>query len=341
MNIPKIFCNKSERIKSFDLVKSLPKKGIPLLLLLLGACSPETNEHEINFMNMWTWWISWTYFPVGNKICSLINEDTNSHGTVCSTELSKASIENIDDVRSKKRSLWIAQSDALSKVLTKDMGPELRSIFSLYTETVALITRKGSWINWLQDLAGKKIDVWNLWSGNERTVANLFSACNINTNQEVEISNLSPSDASKALRNNNIDAYFYTAGQPAENIRNIAEDVEINIIPLTWACIDKMVSDNNFFVKSTIVNGLYKGMTTDVSSFWMKAVLFAREDMNADIVYKITKSVVDKLKILTKLHPVLWTIKKESLINWTTLPLHEGALKYYKEIGLIKKNNLI
>jgi hypothetical protein len=68
----------------------------------------------------------------------------------------------------------------------------------------------------------------------------------------------------------------------------------------------------------------------------MLATLVTSEDTPKDVVYAITKEVMENLAEFKKLHPALSGLTKESMLQGLTAPIHEGALKYYKEAGLIK-----
>jgi hypothetical protein len=79
------------------------------------------------------------------------------------------------------------------------------------------------------------------------------------------------------------------------------------------------------------VNGKEK-----VKTLGMLATLVTSEDTPKDVVYAITKEVMENLAEFKKLHPALSGLTKESMLQGLTAPIHEGALKYYKEAGLIK-----
>ena len=52
------------------------------------------------------------------------------------------------------------------------------------------------------------------------------------------------------------------------------------------------------------------------------------------IVYAITKELFDNLEEFKQLHPAFADITKESLLTGLSAPIHDGAMKYYKEAGL-------
>ena len=72
----------------------------------------------------------------------------------------------------------------------------------------------------------------------------------------------------------------------------------------------------------------------DVSSFGVKATLCTSADTPEDIVYYITKEVFENLNSFKDLHPAFEALTAESMLHGLSAPLHPGALKYYKEIGL-------
>ena len=73
-----------------------------------------------------------------------------------------------------------------------------------------------------------------------------------------------------------------------------------------------------------------------VKTVGMLATLVTSADTPDDVVYAVTKEVMTNLDQFRKLHPALANLTSESMLQGLTAPIHPGALKYYKEAGLVK-----
>lgn len=139
-----------------------------------------------------------------------------------------------------------------------------------------------------------------------------------------------------AMKDKKIDAYFYVVGHPTANIKDISATMDINIVPVEGPCVDKLIKDNPYFVRSVIPGGLYKGSEKDTVSFGVTASLMTSTKLNDQAAYEIVKTVFDNLDAFKKLHPSYKDISHKSMLEGLTAPLHVGAQKFFNEKGLAK-----
>ena len=74
--------------------------------------------------------------------------------------------------------------------------------------------------------------------------------------------------------------------------------------------------------------------TSDVSTFGVKATFVTSALIPDDVVYGITKEVFDNFEMFKKLHPAYITLSRRKMLDALSAPIHPGALKYYREVGL-------
>jgi TRAP transporter TAXI family solute receptor len=100
--------------------------------------------------------------------------------------------------------------------------------------------------------------------------------------------------------------------------------------------VDKLVEDNSFYRKATVPGGMYNGNPDDVMTFGVGATFVTSTAVPEDVVYAIVKSVFENFDDFKRLHPAFANLKKEEMIkDGLSAPLHPGAVKYYKEAGLM------
>ncbi len=98
-----------------------------------------------------------------------------------------------------------------------------------------------------------------------------------------------------------------------------------------------MLAKYPYYAKATIQISLYPGAQNDkdVETFGVKATFVTSAKVPDDVVYAITKEVFDNFDEFKKLHPAYSTLTKQNMLEGLSAPIHPGAMKYYKEAGLM------
>ena len=144
------------------------------------------------------------------------------------------------------------------------------------------------------------------------------------------------SEQSGALCDKKIDAYGYTVGVPNAGVAQATDGCKAYIINLTTPQVKKLVANNPFYAFATIPKGTYKTSKKDVTTFGVKATVVTSNAVEADLVYLVVKAVFENFDDFRKQHPAFAPLKKEDMIaDGLSAPLHEGAIRYYKEAGLM------
>ncbi len=314
------------------------KKAISIALV--AALSVPALAAE--FVTIGTGGITGTYYPVGGAICRLVNKDRKESKVRCSVEATGASVYNVNTIKNGELDFGTVQSDVVyqayngTKRYEGNKVEKLRSVMAIYPELFTLVARKDANINGITDVKGKRINLGNPGSGNEATALALFDAIGVKTSDLAFAGALKAAEMPDGIRDNKIDGYFYMVGHPTANIKDASNSVDVNIVPIVGEKVDSFVKANPYFVQSNVPGGLYKGNPNPTPTFGVKAVLVSSTDVSDHAVYTITKAVMENFEEFKTLHPALAHITKESLLDGLSAPLHEGAKKYYKEVGLLK-----
>jgi TRAP transporter TAXI family solute receptor len=284
------------------------------------------------FITIGTGDVSGTYYPTGKNICKYMNRYSTHTNIRCSVEATGGSIYNIDKINNNELDFAIVQSD----ILYKTKNTNLRSVMAIYPELFTLVTRKDANINSLKDLKNKRINIGNKGSGNESTALALFEAIGFKISDLKFASYLKSSQMLDALIDNKIDGYFYMVGHPAKNIIEASNEIDVKIISLQNDKIDKFIEQNSYLTYDSVPKHLYKGNDKSISTFAVKAVLVTNKYTDDKIVYSMVKAMVENFEQFKKEHSAYRYITKKSLLNGLSIPLHNGAKKYYKNINLIE-----
>lgn len=317
--------------------------AVSVFVCALATLSVPSVALADKFITIGTGGVTGVYYPTGGAICRLVNSGRKEHGIRCSVESTGGSVYNLNSLREGNIDFAVAQSDWQYHAYRgtgafKEAGPfkDLRSLFSLHTEAFTLVVREDSGITKLDQLVGKRVNIGNPGSGNRATMEVLMQAKGWNENTFKVATELKGSEQPQALCDDKVDAMIYSAGHPNGAVQEVATSCNVRIIPIVGAEIDKLVSENPYYAYATIPGGMYAGNPTDIHTFGVKATFVTSAKVDADVVYKVVKAVFDNFENFKTLHPVFVNLDPKRLVTeGNTAPLHEGAVRYFKEKGLL------
>ncbi|MBL6664595.1 MAG: TAXI family TRAP transporter solute-binding subunit [Rickettsiales bacterium] len=311
-----------------------------LFLLQVGVSNAATK-----YISIGTGAITGVYYPAGGAICRLLNRGRKDHNIRCSVESTGGSVSNLNAIHGRAIDLGVVQSDWQHHAYEgtgffADQKPfkDLRSVFSLYTETFTIAVRSDSGIDELDDIKGKKVNFGPQGSGMYATMEVLMEIKGWNKGDFSSVTYLQPSEQPKALCNRKIDVMIYAAGNPNGVLQDVTQSCKVKILSIDKRTIKKLIKSNSFYVESEIPGGMYAGNSENIRTFGVKASLITSKKLDSDVVFNVTKAVFDNFDNFKTLHPVFASLKKEDMIGeGNSAPIHPGALLYFKQEGLIKK----
>lgn len=299
---------------------------------------------EQKFVTIGTGGVTGVYYPTGGAICRLVNKGRKEHGIRCSVESTGGSVYNINAIRTGDLDMGVAQSDwqyhayhGSSKF--EEAGPftDLRAVFSIHAEPFTVVARADSGIRHFDDLKGKRVNIGNPGSGQRGTMEVVMEAMGWTTDDFKLTSELKSAEQSKALCDNKIDAMVFTVGHPSGSIKEATTSCDSVIVEVSGPAIDKLVKDNSFYRHATIPGGMYQGTEADVKTFGVGATFVASAATPEEVVYNVVRAVFENFDEFKGLHPAFASLSKEEMIaDGLSAPLHPGAIRYFKEAGLLK-----
>ncbi len=295
------------------------------------------------FISIGTGGVTGVYYPTGGAICRLVNKSRKEHGIRCAVESTGGSVYNINTIKAGELEFGVAQSDwqyhaynGTSKFADNPF-PEIRAVMSVHPEPFTLIVRADSGITGFGDLKGKRVNVGNPGSGQRATMEVVMDAFGLGLNDFALATEYKGSEMATQLCDGNIDAMIYTIGHPAAAIKEATTTCDAVLISVKGPEIDKLVGDNPFYRKAVIPGGMYAGTDGDTETFGVGATFVTSADVPEEVVYVVSKAVMENLDDFRQLHPAFANLKAEEMVkDGLSAPLHPGAEKAYKELGLIQ-----
>ena len=191
----------------------------------------------------------------------------------------------------------------------------------------------------LADLKGKRVNIGNPGSGQRQNSIDALSAVGIDFEKDVKAEGLKAAEAPGMLQDGRIDAFFYTVGHPSGAIKEATSGAsKVRFIPVAGAGIDELIGKFPYYAKAVVPKQFYPQVMNaeDVPTFGVKATFVTSSKVSDDVVYAMVKEVFDNLDAFKKLHPAYALLTKQSMLEGLSAPLHPGALKYFREAGLMK-----
>ena len=324
------------------------KKGKILLIAALFLVSIVSLSYGKRiFVTIGTGGVTGVYYPAGGAISKMVNKKFKEYGIKMTVESTGGSVYNINAVLSGDLDFGICQSDRQYEAWYglaewKNKGPQknLRSVFTLHPESITLVASVKSGIKSVADLKGKRVNLGNPGSGQLQNSKDILKAFGISL-KDITPEYVKAVEAPGLLQDGRIDAFFYTVGHPNGNIKEATSGrIKVRIVPISGPAVDKLLKSHPYYAKAEIpVKEFYPMAANTQKDVWtvgVKATVVTSKKEPANIVYAITKEVFENLDTFKKLHPAFEILTKKNMLEGMTAPIHRGALKYYKESGLIK-----
>lgn len=305
---------------------------------------------SLTFVTIGTGGVTGIYYPAGGAISKMVNKKADEYGIKATVESTGGSVYNINAVLAGNLDFGICQSDRQYQAIHglaewKNKGPQknLRSVFSLHPESVTLVASANSGINSPADLRGKRVNLGNPGSGTLQNAKDVLAAFGM-TPKDVKAYYLKQSEAPERLQDGELDAFFFTVGHPNGSIKEATSGrIKVKIVPVAGEPIKKLIQKKPYYVIGKIDMSNYPMAANSkagmIPNLGVKATLVTRADEPENIVYAITKEVFEHLNQFKSLHPAFSVLTKQGMLQGLSAPLHKGALKYYKEAGLLKYVN--
>lgn len=296
------------------------------------------------YVSIGTGGLTGVYYRAGDAICKIVNKDANKHGLNCNVQSTGGSVFNVNTIKGGELEIGFAQSDVgynayygQANFQSAGAYKGLRSIFSLHPEPLTVLTRKEANIKGFDDLKGKRFNVGNPGSGSRVSLEQFLAQKGLSLNYFAVSSELRPDEHGAALCDGKIDGFIYGVGHPSANIAEPTLKCAAKLMPLVGPDVDKIVAQYPYYAKVNIPGGLYNNNPHETPTYGVLATVVASEKTSEKVVYTIVKSVFENFDSFRRLHPALAHLKKEDMVkNGLSAPLHPGAVKYYKEVGLLK-----
>jgi uncharacterized protein len=317
--------------------------AVALLLAAALAFAPDAfaAKKKPQTITIGTAGVMGVYHPLGGAICRMLAATRSEHKLRCAVVPSDGSVANIYGVLAGDFDLGFAQSDVQHYAARGEPPfegrpqPKLRALFSVYTELFTVVSRQDANIAAFGDLKGKRVAIGLPGSGTRATMELAMAAFGLGRADFLSARELGFLELSPALCDNKIDAFVLVGGHPNAIVHDAASSCEIRVASVAGPPIDALTASRPYYVKAQVPGRMYKGNATPQPSFGAVASVVVSADMPDDVAYAITKAVFDNFDDFRMLHPAIAKLTKRDALKGAGVPLHPGADRYYRQVGLL------
>lgn len=322
-----------------------------LLMFTVVACSNENGEGsgnaekprepvESHKLLLGTSSQGGTYYVWGGGWADIMGK--NIDGVDIAVEVTGGPTSNMQLIQSGDMELgfvtaWLGGEGYNGVGWTDVKHDKIRSIFSMYPSVMHMYALKGKGVESIHDFAGKHISTGAPGSTSAEAGTGLLETLNI---EPSKISGLPTNTSIDGLRDGTIDGGFAVTGVPGPFMLDLETTHEVQHIGLSEDDMAKLKEDFPYWSEMDVPAGTYKHQDEDTKlvAFWNLAI--ASSDLSEELVYELVKATFEKNEELQSVDPTAKDTIIEN-IKYSTIPLHPGALKFYREEGIDVPDELI
>jgi TRAP transporter TAXI family solute receptor len=237
----------------------------------------------------------------------------------------------------------IANAGLLGIEPFKTKQPGIMSVCTTYESKVQIVTLANSGINSFSQIVEEKkpvtISVGNPGSAMEMAARRMFGEYGVTYDDIISwggnIYYKEMTEANDLMKLGKLDVQFCSGACPLSNFKELATDRDLKLLGVDDAVLVGL-GEKYGYAKGWVKPANYDFVTEDTPTIAVMTTLVIREGVPEEVAYKITKAIAENLDYLYSADASLKIMTKDTMWQGTAVPLHPGAERYYREIGVIK-----
>ena len=309
------------------------------LSLTAALVTGVVHAQQQQFINILTGGQSGVYYPMGVALSQIYAKSIpNVRATA---QVTKASAENLNLLQAGRGELALALADSVSDAWKGEAEAgfpkkldKLRGLSGTYSNYIQIVANADAGIKTLADLKGKRISVGAAKSGTELNARAIFKAAGLSYADMAKVEYLPFGESVELIKNRQLDATLQSAGLGVASIRDLSTSVKIVVVPVPADVVAKV--GDAAYQPTVIPANTYTGQTQDVPTAAIPNYLITHTGVSDELAYQMAKQMYANIDTLYSAHNAAKAIKRENAIKGMPVPLHPGAERYYREVGVIK-----
>ena len=311
------------------------------MLIFVSACSSDngaTAEGKPDRITFSTGTTSGVYYPLG---ALLATHWTNTNDLSVTAQASNGSVENLKLMQRGESHLAFSTVNIIWEAYNGENSfgdkkyEDVRILANLYPNVSHIIALNDAKIDSINDLDGESFVLGAAGSATELESKLILKAHGV---QSVKENYVGFGEAVDLMRNKQVKAVNIYTGVPAAGASELISTVDSKLVSFTKEGVANMTDEKNpWNFEYVIEKGTYEGQEEDILTVGQYSTIAVDVNLSEETVYEMTKSLWENLDTLSEGHSVVKAFDLEKAVTGTAdVPLHPGAEKYYKEIGVLK-----
>lgn len=277
------------------------------------------------------------YYPYGGALANLLSSKLDD--TEVTAEVTSASVDNMLLIDSGDADIAFVLGDTAWDATQGNEpfpnpinGQALATLYNNYTQ---IVVKEGSNIHSIADLAGKRVSVGSPGSGTEVIANRILQVSRIDPESGIQVERLGVAESAGAMKDNKLDAFFWSGGLPTSAITDLGAtpNISIKLLPHGEVATALQEAYGAFYSTATIPANTYPNQTEDVDVVVVPNVLVVNGDMDEELAYNVTKVMFEGQADLVAAHPAAAELTLANAVQNSPIPYHPGAIRYYQEQG--------
>lgn len=304
------------------------------------AAATATPSFTGKSLNIVTGGTGGVYIVYGAGLADLLNKKL---GTAASPQSTPASVDNMKLIRDGKADLAFVLSDTAYDAVqgrgafaAPETKADAKALAVLYNNFTHVVVRDESAIKTMADLKGKRVNTGAAGSGTETIANRTLEAFGLDPAKDIERQRTGVADAAAQLKDNKIDAFFWSGGLPTGAVNDLSTTVKIRILDQTDGVKKMAEKYGPFYFTTKIPKGTY-GLAADVTVSGVANILVAPTKLDPALARAILRTMFDSTAELAVVHAEAKNLKLDTAVEGSPIDYHPGAIDFYKEKGVWKK----
>ncbi|THV23162.1 TAXI family TRAP transporter solute-binding subunit [Peteryoungia ipomoeae] len=306
--------------------------------LVASTAFAATAARSEQFINILTGGTSGVYYPLGVALSKIYGD--NIAETRTQVQATKASVENLNLLQQGKGELGFSLGDSVKMAAEGNAeagfrGPldKLRGIAAIYPNYIQIVATQEAGVKTVADLEGKSLSVGAAKSGTELNARAILGATSMSYEDLGKLEYLPFAESVELIKNRQLDATLQSSGLGNAALKDLSTSQAITVVAVPADVAEKLGSP---YAAAVIPAGTYEGQTEDVPTVTVGNFLITHDGVSDELAYQMTKLLFENVPALTAAHSAAKDIDVKKAIEGMPVPLHPGAERYYKEIGVLK-----
>ena len=290
-----------------------------------------------DFINVLTGGTSGVYYPLGVAMADIYAQGIP--GAKTQVQSTKASVENLNLLQQGRGEIGFALGDSVKDAYegNADVGftkplDKLRAIAAIYPNYIQIAATAASGAVTVTDLKGKSVSVGAAKSGTEVNARKILGALGMTYDDLGKVEYLPFAESVELMKNRQLDATLQSSGLGSAALKDLSSTQDVTYVAVPPEVAETLGAP---YAAGVIPAGTYPGQDADIPTLAITNILVTSSDVSDELAYQMTKLLFENLDHLKAAHAAAGAINIADAVKNSPIPLHPGAIKYYKEMGLM------